>query len=69
MKTNDLLIPISLDENDFTCLVRGGVLTIKDEEITIMVCLKDIGFHRMDEAISKAEKGIDIYKNLERKSQ
>jgi hypothetical protein len=49
---------ISLDYEDFKCLVRGGILTAGD----IKICLKDIGFDMMYEAMESAEKGIDIYK-------
>lgn len=59
---------ISLDEEDFRCLVRGGILQITDikDNSRVMITLKDIGFHRMDKAIEDADKGIDIYKHRER---
>jgi len=50
---------IMLDQEDFTCLVRGGVLHIGN----LRIALKDIGFHVMDEAITKADNGIDHYKD------
>jgi hypothetical protein len=54
-------VNIMLDEEDFKCLVRGGVICITGHGIKI--ALKDIGFEAMDEAITMADKGIDIYKN------
>mgnify|MGYP001591709624 CR=1 FL=1 len=56
-------IRISLDSEDFSCLVRGGILTVEDKELNILIALQDIGFHVMDCEISKAEQRIDIYKN------
>jgi hypothetical protein len=56
---------ISLDEEDFRCLVGGGVLTVahvNNRSVTKIV-LKDIGFHRMDKSIEDADKGIDIRKD------
>jgi hypothetical protein len=50
---------IMLDQEDFTCLVRGGVLHVGN----LRIALKDIGFHVMDEAITKADNGIDHYKD------
>jgi hypothetical protein len=50
---------IRLDEEDFKCLVRGGVLKIGD----IHIILSDIGFDCMDYAISMAHDGIDTYKD------
>ena len=52
------LINIMLDEQDFACLVRGGVIHLGN----LRIALKDIGFHVMDELISKADNGVDIYK-------
>jgi hypothetical protein len=49
---------ISLDQDDFNCLARGGVIKFGDR---VSICLKDIGFNQMYEAIEKAEKGIDTY--------
>jgi hypothetical protein len=54
---------ISLDEEDFKCLVRGGVLTIKDE---VIIILKDIGFFEMDKALDSAMDGKDIGKDRNR---
>jgi len=50
---------IMLDQEDFTCLVRGGVLHVG----SLRIALKDIGFDVMDEAITKADNGIDHYKD------
>jgi len=54
---------ISLDEEDFNCLVRGGIITVDKD---LKICLKDIGFHCMAFAIEKASKGIDIRKDHKR---
>ncbi len=51
---------ISLDEEDFKCLVRGGVIKFDDR---VSICLKDIGFDKMDEAITLADNGVDTYKD------
>lgn len=51
---------ISLDDEDFRCLVRGGVIKIGDR---VSICLKDIGFDKMDEAIDMATRGLDTYKD------
>ena len=48
-----------LDEECFRCLVRGGIVHIGK----IRIALQDIGFERMDEAITSADNGIDIYKD------
>lgn len=56
-------INISLDEEDFKCLVRGGILHIGE---TIKVSLKDIGFFQMEAAIDFAAEGNDIYKDRKR---
>ncbi len=49
---------IMLDYEDFKCLVRGGILTVGD----VKIALKDIGFDKMDEAITLADNKVDIYK-------
>ncbi len=54
---------ISLDEEDFKCLVRGGILTIENDFI---ISLKDIGFIKMQEALDSAMDGNDIYKERNR---
>lgn len=55
-------IKIALDQEDFSCLVRGGQLTIKNDNVEIAIILKDIGFHVMEAEIASAELGNDIYK-------
>ena len=52
---------ISLDEEDFRCLVRGGVIKYVDR---VSICLKDIGYTTMYDAIADAQTGIaEIYKD------
>lgn len=51
---------ISLDTEDFKCLVRGGVIKYDDR---ISICLKDIGFEQMFNAIDLATEGKDTYKD------
>jgi len=63
-----LELTILLNEEDFACLVRGGILTIEDKDSDINIILKNIGFDQMDEAISRADQKIDIYKNHKRKN-
>lgn len=48
---------IVLDEEDFKCLVRGGVLKVNDH---LKLVLQDIGFDRMNAAIESAQDGIGI---------
>ncbi len=48
-----------LDEHDFTCLVRGGVLHVGE----LRIALRDIGFDQMDQCIDVARDGINIYKD------
>jgi hypothetical protein len=65
-------IRVKLDEQDFRCLVSGGVLKIKipDSKQEIKICLADIGFHIMDQAISDIEIGkMEPYSNLTRENQ
>lgn len=50
---------ISLDEQDFKCLVRGGVLHCGD----IHIMLRDIGFDQMNRALELAMDGINTYKD------
>lgn len=54
---------ISLDYEDFKCLVRGGVLKVYQHHQTVCICLQDFGLHLMDEAISLVYQGIDIRKD------
>lgn len=52
---------ISLDKEDFRCLVRGGVVKIGDR---VSICLKDIGYPTMYNAIADTQTGIaEIYKD------
>lgn len=59
-------IYVSLDHEDFSCLVRGGILTVaradKDYAFTIKIILKDIGFGIMEAELASAQFGNDIYK-------
>lgn len=58
---------IKLNEDEFRSLVSGGILTIKSKDSEIMICLSDIGFHRMDAAIDDAQSGrLTHYSNLTR---
>ncbi len=50
---------LMLDEKDFACLVRGGVLHVGN----LRIALRDIGFDQMNHAIEKAQDGIEIYKD------
>jgi hypothetical protein len=60
-------IPIRLDQADFQCLVRGGVLEIKVGEGEIRIMLADIGFDIMYDCIERVENGEEeVYKNLTR---
>ncbi len=51
---------IILNYEDFKCLVRGGVLRVNND---IEIILQDIGFDKMDKAITLADQGVDIYKD------
>lgn len=55
---------ITLDLEDFTCLIRGGVLTINEN---LKIALSDIGFMAMANALENAMLGKDIYKNHDKK--
>jgi hypothetical protein len=60
-------IKIRLDEDDFQCLVSGGILTLKDakNKQEIAICLADIGFHRMDHCITQVDTGkVEPYSHL-----
>ena len=50
---------IMLDEEDFKCLVRGGVLKVGD----LNLALRDIGFEEMNKALELAMDGINIHKD------
>jgi hypothetical protein len=54
---------LMLDEEDFKCLVRGGVLKVGNE---LNIALRDIGFCQMDEAIDSASRGVDTYKDRQK---
>ena len=56
---------IMLTEEDFRCLVRGGVLRVNDR---LKIALQDIGFDRMDSAIQSARHGIELYKPRDRET-
>jgi hypothetical protein len=51
---------IKLDLQDFKCLVGGGVLKVGD---LIRICLSDIGFEAMDDAIVDAMIPENQYKD------
>lgn len=60
-------IRIKLYEDDFQCLVSGGILTLQDKKNNqeIKICLADIGFYRMENCIGKVENGeISPYSHL-----
>jgi hypothetical protein len=46
---------IMLDEESFSCLVRGGVV----HSGKIRIALSDIGFERMYEALGRVELGLE----------
>lgn len=50
---------IKLDEDDFRCIVSGGILIITDSKNKheISIYLSDIGFHVMDKAIDDVDSG------------
>lgn len=50
---------LMLDEKDFNCLVRGGVLHAGN----LRIALRDIGFEQMDMAIDAASRGCDTYRD------
>lgn len=50
---------VMLDEEDFACLVRGGTIIAGN----LKIALQDIGYHNMDDAITKADNKIDLYKD------
>ena len=66
---NNLLrrqLNITLDQEDFACLVRGGVLKIahfnNGRNHLVHITLSDIGFDQMEEKIELATMRKDIYK-------
>ncbi len=50
---------IMLDEKDFSCLVRGGIIHMGN----LRIVLKDIGFDIMEQSLDSALAGKDIYKD------
>ena len=50
---------LKLDEKDFRCLVRGGILHIGN----LRIALSDIGFDEMQDCIESAILGKDIFKD------
>lgn len=56
---------IMLDEKDFACLVRGGILRCGN----VQIALQDIGFIQMEIAIENARVGIDRYKGHTREEK
>ena len=54
---------LMLDEEDFRCLVRGGVV----EWDNIKIALRDIGFSTMYKSLEDALDGVDIGKNHKRR--
>ena len=50
---------IMLDEKDFACLVRGGVIHFKN----LRIALSDIGFEQMFKAIFEATDPKNHYKD------
>ena len=56
---------IMLTEDDFKCLVRGGVLRVNSH---LKLALQDIGFDRMNAAIESAMDGNDIQKPRDRET-
>lgn len=60
---------ITLDEKDFRCLVRGGMLSIMHNKANVLfnICLKDIGYIEMYKTIDDVSEGKDkIYENRTR---
>lgn len=62
-------INILLNQDDFSCLVRGGILNVIFIDIDgckiseVQIALKDIGFDNMNAEITRAELSNDIYKD------
>lgn len=60
---------ITLNEKDFRCLVRGGMLSITHSKSNVLtnICLKDIGYTSIHNAIVEAEEGKEkVYENRTR---
>lgn len=62
---------ISLDMDDFECLISGGVLHAENQtgDLQIKICLKDIGYSNMQNIIENARIGIPKYGFNEIKKQ
>jgi hypothetical protein len=62
IKPSKIVAQISLTDQDFECLVRGGILEIYEpsSKKLVKLCLQDIGFDRMEELLNKAEGGKNI---------
>lgn len=61
----DLETKIVLGEPAFAALVRGGEVTVRMEDGTLVkMILQDIGFSRMRNAINLAEGGECTYKGV-----
>lgn len=52
----DEFIKISLTEQDFKDLVQGKTITTGKGNVTVDICLQDIGFYKMASAIVEATK-------------
>ena len=52
-----------LNEEDFRCLVRGGMICINGG---MKIALQDIGYPTMYDAIANAQVGFDVGKNHEK---
>lgn len=50
---------LMLDDKDFRCLVRGGVIHFGN----LRIALKDIGWEEMSRGIALAVAGHEIYKD------
>lgn len=57
--TSPTFTHIMLDEEDFKCLVRGGVVHIQN----LRLALQDIGFERMLNAIDEGTDPDNHYKD------
>ena len=53
------VIKIVLDEDDFRCLITGGVVYVppKDGGIAVQIALSDIGYDRMVAIVKRAIEG------------
>lgn len=62
------MIKICLDAADFHCLISGGILTIKREEIEIKIILQDIGFHYLHKIIDEIDDKKTFYMHREKRN-